>query len=248
MAEIGVLGGVEADADGGGVPLADAQHQIADGRIEGAGIGVGDLGVEGHAVSHGERRRAAAKGRARHDHHGRHPALEAWRGVAQHQLRRRGADAEQALSRPDEQGAADAVAAGGQEHHPAGAAIAGLIQRRLDGGGVVGAPVAHGLDHNRPRIVRLDGEDRTCRQGRRGQGAGQAHDARKQPALARSRALPGKAHPECFRKRFHPTAPYLRPPSGRSPRDGEREAGRERPASTAGRIDCYPARRGDQKL
>ena len=50
VAEIGVLGDVEADATAAGIAIADLEIDVAHGRIECAGIGVGDVGIGRHGV------------------------------------------------------------------------------------------------------------------------------------------------------------------------------------------------------
>ncbi len=75
VAEKSVLRGVEADRDRGGVAVADLEIDVAHGRIEGTGIGVGDLAIRRHAAGWGKRHAEArcqstARTRAgEHDHH-----------------------------------------------------------------------------------------------------------------------------------------------------------------------------------
>ena len=50
VAEIGVLGDVEADGDRGRVALADLEVDVAHRRVERAGVGVGDGVIGRHAA------------------------------------------------------------------------------------------------------------------------------------------------------------------------------------------------------
>ena len=117
VAEIIVLRAMEADADRACIALADLEIDVAHRRIEGAGIGVGDLGIGRHAAGrregHAERRGVrAASWRWRP---GRKPAKitmsadalgEARRVVAQHEHRAVRAPADHPHRRPDIDGAA----------------------------------------------------------------------------------------------------------------------------------------------
>ena len=157
MGDIAVLGRMETDGGGRRIAVQNAEIDIGQRRIEGAGIGVGDVLVERDAAGgrKGGGRRALvglALAAGEHQHMG-DAALETGRVRAEQDHRPLCADAEQAHPRPQEQRAADAVGSGGQEDDAAAAGRRGLIDRLLDRGAVIGAAVAHALHRHGAGLV-----------------------------------------------------------------------------------------------
>jgi hypothetical protein len=171
VAEEGVLGHAEPHRRRGRIALADLDVDIAHRRIEGAGIGVADLGGGGaHGGDrHGDLADLVLVVAGEHDHRA-HAFLEARSLGAEHEHRPGRADAEHAHAGRDQQAAAQAIAAGGQEDQAVAGLVVGGVDGLLDGVGVVGLAVAHALDDDGARIVRRLGQDGLGRRylGKRG--------------------------------------------------------------------------------
>src|SRR5579875_1367199 len=158
VAQKGVLGYVEAYGDGGGVAVADFEIDVAHGRIEGAGVGVGDGLIGGHA--------AGARAGER-DHHGQ--ALRETGGIAgQYEYGPRCAVSEDAHSRPNVDRARQTIAAGGNEHNAGAGVFFRLVDSGLNGGAVVGGSVGVNAEGGRGEVhgfgVIEPGSDNGCGQ------------------------------------------------------------------------------------
>ena len=117
VAEISMLRHVKAYTNGGRVAVADLEIDIAHGRIERPGIGVGDGVIGRHAIGRWKGNAAAAWSRAlarprtgEDDHHA-HALLKPRRIVSQQEDGPGSAIAEQAHARPYIESAGQAVAA-----------------------------------------------------------------------------------------------------------------------------------------
>ena len=132
-------------ATAAGIAVADFEIDVAHRRIERAGIGVGDVVVGRHGARRRKAERAYAGAvtpgagtRAGEHHHDAHALLKARRVVRQHEDGARCAIAEDSHARPDIDGAREPVTARGDEHDAFAGVVVGLVDRRLDGGAVVG--------------------------------------------------------------------------------------------------------------
>jgi len=164
VAEIGVLGGVEADADGGGVAVADFKIDVADGGIECAGVGVGDGGVGRNAVQRRKRNAALRVGPcASKRQHYTDAFLKAGRVVGQYKDRARLAVAEQAHPGPDVNGAREAVSAFGDEDNSFVEWTVRFVDGGLQSGAVVGVSASIQIDCLGVIQPRVDDERGCCK-------------------------------------------------------------------------------------
>ena len=165
---------MEADAHRCRIALADFEINVAHRRIEGAGIGIGDIGIGRYAVrrreGHFGARLLGPCGRPRagtnpcKDHHGADALLVAGGIVAQHKDGTVCAPADHPHRRPHINCAGDAIAALRHEHDAFLAVAGGLVYCRLKGCAVIGLAIAPGAgDGDGTRIVGSRGIGRSPR-------------------------------------------------------------------------------------
>jgi hypothetical protein len=135
VTQVGVLGDMEPDCDGGRVALADFEVDVAHRRVKRTGVGVGNVVVRRNGTGRwkcdgaASARALVAREAGEHDHDA-HALLETWR------IRRKQEDgtgstvADEADARPDVDGAHERVAAGGDEDDAFALCAGGLV----DGG------------------------------------------------------------------------------------------------------------------
>ena len=175
VAEKRMLRHAKAYGHGGGIAAADLEVDITHRRVEGAGVGVGNVVIRRN-LSRRRKRDAkvaekAAGAETGEHHHDAYSGLEPRRAGREEEDRPVHAEADDAHAGPDVDRMVEAIAAFGHKHNAFTAVAFGFVDGSLERGGGIGAAVGPRAKLRRvqvdgPGIVEPGGQDRLRERGR----------------------------------------------------------------------------------